>query len=191
VIELSKLKTFVAAVYQNNWLEPVLCNMDVTLQDHPSYEYVAKLTLDTSIVKQKYIEYLLLPLPKKQQLDKIYVSDLKEGVFKLHVPTDTKVAFIKYAESDNKDEVQRLRSKIVYNIFNSEIAMDMAVDNKSNIDIWYKDMIDSLDPSIEKFAESDRQKIIALITKEKAYIDESREAQELFDKLMKRIGTYI
>ena len=38
IIELSRLKTFVAAVYQNNWLEPVLCNIDTNFKECKKFE---------------------------------------------------------------------------------------------------------------------------------------------------------
>ena len=99
-------------------------------------------------------------------------------------PCLAKVAFVKYIQATDKTEIQRLRGRIVYSIFNSETAFDMARVHESDISSWYMKMCEALDPDLDLFNESDRQRIIAVLAKEKADRDESPESTALFERLM-------
>ena len=185
ILELSRLKTFVAAVYQNNWLEPVLCNIDTNFKDVPLYNYEQKSRPDCD--KTKFLEYLLLPLDKRNEIDRKYVSELIEDVYKLSIPAESKVAFIKYTEAIKKDEIQKLRGQIVYHIFNSEIAFGLAKGKEADIKTWYDCIKEMLEPDITLLTIDDQKKIIALLTREKAQMDNNLESQSLFERLMKYI----
>lgn len=185
ILELSRLKTFVAAVYQNNWLEPVLCNVDTNFKDVPLYKYDQKTQLNYD--KIRFLEYLLLPLDKRNELDRKYVSKLVEDVYKLSIPAESKVAFIKYTEATQKDEIQKLRGQVVYHIFNSEIAFGLAKGKESDIKIWYDCIKEMLEPNITLLTVDDQKKIIALLAREKAQMDNNLESKSLFERLMNYI----
>ncbi len=183
IIELSRLKTFVAAVYQNNWLEPVLCNIDRNFKESRKY-VVADKTTTAVTDRNALIQFMLSSPEKKNQLDRKYLTSLVDACFKLSIPAEAKVAFIKYIQATDKTEIQRLRGRIVYSIFNSETAFDMARVHESDISSWYIKMCEALDPDLDFFNKSDRQRIIAVLTKEKADRDESAESAVLFERLM-------
>ena len=44
----------------------------------------------------------------------------------LQIPSEAKVAFIRYTKAETKDEIQQLRGQVVYSLFNSEIAFGLA-----------------------------------------------------------------
>lgn len=182
ILELSRLRTFVAAVYQNNWLEPVLCNIETNFKETSSFRYETKL-VDVSH-KNRFLEYLLLPIDRRNELDDKYIEDLINDVHKLQIPAEAKVSFIRYTKAVEKDEIQKLRGQVVYHIFNSDIAFGLAKSKETNIEAWYDCIKEMLDPNITLLAESDQQKIIALLTKEKAQIDGNMESQSLFERLM-------
>lgn len=186
ILELSRLKTFVAAVYQNNWLEPVLCNIDTNFKESHKYkakESVAKAAVD----KNALIRFLLSSVECKNELDRKYITSLIDTCFKLCIPTEAKVAFVKYVQSKEKTEIQRLRGLILYSIFNSEAAFDMAKLYESDISSWYTAMYEALNPDLETFSEADRRRIIAALTNEKAKRDETPESTLLFERLMRFI----
>ena len=185
ILELSRLKTFVAAVYQNNWLEPVLCNIDTNFKKVPlySYEHKPKTVSD----KTKFLEYMLLPIDKRNELDKKYVSELVDSVYELPIPAESKVAFIKYTEATHKEEIQKLRGQVVYHIFNSETAFGLAKSKESNIETWYGFIKEMLNPNITLLTEDDQKKIIALLAKENAQLESNLESQSLFERLMNYI----
>lgn len=183
IVELSRLKTFVAAVYQNDWLEPILCNIDRNFKASRKYVFADKTT--TAVAdKNALIQFMLSSPEKKNQLDRKYLASLADVCFKLSIPAETKISFIKYIKATDKTEIQRLRGKIVYSIFNSETAFDMARVHESDINSWYIKMCETLDPDLDLFNESDRQRIIAVLAQEKADRDESVESAVLFERLM-------
>lgn len=183
IIELSRLKTFVAAVYQNNWLEPVLCNVDRNFKE--SRKYVATDKTSRAVAdKNAVVQFMLSSPEKKNQLDRKFLTSLIDDCFKLSIPAEAKVAFVKYIQATDKTEIQRLRGRIVYSIFNSETAFDMARVHESDISSWYMKMCEALDPDLDLFNESDRQRIIAVLAREKADRDESPESAVLFERLM-------
>ena len=182
ITELSRLKTFVAAIYQNNWLEPVLCKIDTNFKDIAQYKY--RIQPYESINRNRFLELLLLPTDKRDNVDKKYIDELIKDVYKLPIPSEAKVAFIKYIESKNKTEIQRFRELVVYHLFNSEMAFELVRGEEDNIENWYNHIKDILEPSITEFGELEQQKIIALLTREKARQNNDIKSNELFERLM-------
>lgn len=183
ITELSRLKTFVSAVYQNNWPEPVLCNIDVNFKESKKYEVSSPATND-SVGKDKLIEFLISSSEQRNQLDRKQIDELMNACFRLCIPTEAKVAFSRFIQAKEKVEIQRLRGLIVYSIFNAEVAFDMAKIHESDIKNWYMKMCESLEPEMELFEEFDRKKIIAVITREKVERDVTLESKDLFERLM-------
>lgn len=182
ILELSRLKTFVAAVYQNNWLEPVLCNIDTNLKNEVIFKYNQKKEIDPD--KEKILEYLLLSIKKRDMLDGKYITELIDSVYRLPIPAEVKISFIRYTKAKEKDEIQKLREQVVYYIFNSETAFGLAKQEEGKIDVWYKHIREILEPDITFLSEIDQQKVIAILTKEKAGIDRNKESMSLFDRFM-------
>ena len=185
--ELARLETFVAAVYQNNWLEPVLCNIEPAFKKVEKYKIQEKITAKEIDSKYKYIEYLLLPIYKRDELDTKYVTNLIDNVFKLSIPSEVKVAFIRYTNAETKDEIQKLRCQLVYSLFNSNFALGLAKEKETNIDLWINYIKEILQPDITILNERDQEKIIALITKEQAERDGSSDTIGLFERFIDHI----
>lgn len=186
ILELSRLKTFVAAVYQNEWIEPVLCNIDTNFKESCRFEAKESMTKDAAN-KEELIRFLISPPAHKNEADKQDIEALKDNCFKLGIPAEAKVAFVKFIQATDKTEIQRLRGLIVYSVFNSELAFDMAKIYESDIGSWYAKMCEALDPDLKSFNEADRQKILAVLTKEKADRDQTPESSFLFRRLMRFI----
>lgn len=182
IIELARLQTFVAAVYQNNWLEPVLCKIETNFKEVSRYSYQPADKNERNI--NKYIRFLLTPLNERMELDKRYIDELVDGIYRLSIPSETKIAFIKYVGATDKLKVQKLRGQAIYGIFNSEDALGLAKEREGSIENWYNFVKEILDPPVALFTESDQQIIVALIAKEKAERDGRGESVELFEKLM-------
>lgn len=187
IIELSRLKTFIAAVYQNNWLEPVLCNIDTNFKDVPRYTYKYDKKAETN--KMKYLEYLLLPIDKKVKLDNTkYLDELINGVYTLQIPSEAKVSFIRYTKAKTKDEIGKLRREVVYSLFNSEIAFELAKEKEDDIRDWYSCIKEILEPNIMFLDEFNLQKIIALLAKERTQLYSTDEAEDLYNRFMDMIS---
>lgn len=186
ISELSKLKTFVAAVYQNDWLEPVLCNIDANFKETKKFLY-KDLNERRKINKKSLIRFLISPIEEKEKLDKAHVTDFIENCYKMSIPSEAKIAFAKYIKATTKEEIQHLRGFVLYSIFNSENAFNMAKLNESDIKIWFDKMSEVLDPDISFFEKVEQQKIIAILAKEKAERERTLENTMLFENLMRFI----
>lgn len=183
ILELSKLKTFVAAVYQNDWLEPVLCRIDTNFKNSQKYQLPDSMSKAVADRKQ-LIRFLLSSPEKKNELDRKYLAVLINICFQLGIPTEAKIAFLKYIQETEKAEIQRLRGIVLYSVFNSETAFDTARIYVSDMRRWYEKMCETLELDRESFQENERQKIIAVLAREKAERDETAESTLLFERLM-------
>lgn len=186
ISELSRLHTFTAAVYQNDWLEPVLCNIDVCFVNQKLYRYEYSKNTNKHY-DEKIISYLLLPIEKRNHLDKKYIDSLKIEIWKLQIPTECKITFMKFIDAKKKSEIQSYRGKILYEIFNSNIAFTYANEFANNMEDWYRVLCESLNPSLELFCEIDRKKIVAALTKERAERLRTEESKSIFKRFIEYI----
>jgi hypothetical protein len=187
ISELSRLRNFVAAVYQNNWLEPVLCNIDKNFKDVPLYSFKYEKPAAAADDKKRFVEFLLLPVDKRNETDKGYIDELIHDIYRLPIPAESKAAFIQYTKASEKNEIQDLRGKVMYSLFNAETAFGLAKNRESNIREWYKCIKELLEPEIMLSDEKDMQKIIAVLTKERAELDRTSESADLFNRLIEHI----
>lgn len=188
ILELSKLKTGIAAVYQNNWLEPVLCHIHPCRNDEKPYEpdRLAR-RLDDTKIRAEIVNYLMLPAPKKLEVNSNKIAELEKNVYKLPVASDTKIDLIKYFKEKIPDKIQALRSRIVYNVFNSETAIILSNAEKHDMSSWYNMMLEKLEPNIESFNQNEQDKILAIIANEHAEREKSPESAEIREELLKFI----
>lgn len=186
IVELSKLQTGVAAVYQNNWLEPVLCHIHPCEKDEEVYRYVEHKLPEKSNM-EKLVDYIMLPAPKKLEFSTEKIAVLEETVYKLPLDADTKVLILRYINEKKPDTIQKLRSKIIYGVFNSETALLLSNTEKHDMFSWYNMMLDKLEPNITFFDDIERDKILAIIANEHAEKEKNAESVALFERLM----TYI
>lgn len=190
IIELSKLKTGVAAVYQNNWLEPVLCHIHPCKNDETSYKPNILIRRENeNVVRSEIVNYLMLPAPKKLEMNSDKIAYLEKSVYKLQIASDTKVELIKYFNEKDPTRIQRLRSKIVYSVFNSETALVLSNTEKHDMNSWYNMMLEKLEPNLDSFEQCDRDKILAIIATEHAEREKSPESAELMEDYLEFLNT--
>lgn len=188
IIELSRLKTGVAAVYQNNWLEPVLCHIHPCKNDETTYQPGRMIRRqDDKKIRAEIVDYLMLPAPKKLEVRSDKVAQLEQSVYKLQVASNTKVDLIKYFKEKKPERIQALRSKIVYEVFNSESAIVLSNTERHDMNSWYNMMLEKLEPNLESFNQTERDKILAIIADEHAEREKSPESERIRDELLKYI----
>lgn len=182
--EISRLKTFVAAVYQNNWLEPVLCNIDTNFKSTAKYSYSNNELNKEQSDKIEIIRYLLASKKVTAGLKKEYIESLCDKILRLSIPAEAKVSFIKYVSSKQNSEITANRETVIYYIFNSELAFNLSKIKKDNFKIWYSSMLENLEPNITSFNEKDQQKLLSILTKVNMSIDKTNESKEIFYKVL-------
>jgi hypothetical protein len=165
--EVARLKTFVAAVYQNNWLEPVLCKIDVKFSETADYKTLP-LKDNRNMPREEIIKYLLMKPSERKDLDGRHMNELRNSIWKLPISADVKIAFLKFANAKTTQELQMLRGKILYSLFNVENVFAVMKDQESDISSWYRYVKELLKPDITGFSEKDQIRILAVLSKERA-----------------------
>ncbi len=190
ILELSKLKTGIAAVYQNNWLEPVLCHIHPCKDDEVPYMPNAFIRrTDDRKIRSELVDYLMLPAPKKLEVNSNKIAELERSVYKLQIASDTKIDLIKYFREKKADRIQALRSRIVYNVFNSETAIILSNTEKHDMNSWYHMMLEKLEPDMDNFTQEEQDKILAIIANEHAEREKSPESLAICEEFLKFIRT--
>lgn len=186
IVELARLKTFVAAVYQNDWLEPVLCNLDTNFKEsRPFAAPVGDRGKDIE-KKRELIRFLLAPVGKRKEMDQRHLDSLTQFCLKESISSEAKAAFLKYLKATDKKELQRLRGIVLYAVCNAETAFSMAGFD-GHVETWYQKMCEVLSPNLTQFEEEERQRFVAVLAEERAVREGTKEAVMLFEQLMKRV----
>lgn len=137
IIELSKLKRGVAAVYQNDWINPVLCEIEEFIYDkNYEYNYNSPYVADSDF-RQKYL-VKLLNMSDDVELIAEEVDLTRKWIDSLNVSFSTKqkMSFV----LDGKEVTEENRNAILYNVFDGKYlavrfakdADDVAITNIDN-----------------------------------------------------------
>lgn len=106
IVELAKLPTGVAAVYQNNWLEPVLCHIDKCETDSRVYDYSGAV-LPKDIALEMDIVKCLLSHAANDKIE-IDINSLKERVISSNLLMKAKIDILNafdYRENTNMETI--------------------------------------------------------------------------------------
>ncbi|MCC8096978.1 MAG: ATP-binding protein [Eubacterium sp.] len=181
ITELSKLETGVAAVYQNNWLEPVLCKVDHFKESGKKYEYnFAGKKYAEKKEQKELIDIALHMLTSKKKREGEDIKRLESSVYKMQFSADTKTNILKYIKEDDENKRSSLGHKIIFGIFNSEAAISTSNIERNNMELWYDAMIETLKPNISGLNNTDKVRILASIVKEYKELNNTALAAKLF-----------
>ena len=168
--ELAKLPCGVAAVYQNEWIQPVLCKIRRYNTKNDKYSYC----YDESIIKKdiELSDSILECIMDKELFkigDKQDLKELKDLIIRSRLNSIVKVDFLKYLEVDEENRINSLR-RLVYEFLKAD---DAILDSKNNDDIhdWVASVVGKLTPSIEKYSKKQIDLVVALILQEKSSRD--------------------
>lgn len=153
IVELAKLPCGVAAIYQNEWVQPVLGKVDKYEGNGKKYIYFPQEELDTTTEDKKISESLLDCIMEKELFgkeDKKYVFQLKEKVIKSKLSTKIKKDFMKYLLG-NEDNEKELLGVLIYDLLKAEPAIK-AAQQCNDISNWVHMVVDHLTPSIKKYS---------------------------------------
>ena len=153
IVELAKLPCGVAAIYQNEWVQPVLGKVDKYEGNGKKYIYFPQEELDTTTEDKKISESLLDCIMEKELFgkeDKKYVFQLKEKVIKSKLSTKIKKDFMKYLLGNEENE-KELLGVLIYDLLKAEPAIK-AAQQCNDISNWVHMVVDHLTPSIKKYS---------------------------------------
>lgn len=162
--ELARLKTGVAAVYQNNWITPVLCQFERFSSKDEIY-----LNPDTNEKDLYGLTEALNVLMKgelRKKLDNIeYSMRLVKTIATSDLPNEFKVSFITAVKKGNKMRKVSELAKIAYSFFNAEDSLsELRIDD--SVETWKHQLIMTLKPSIVEYTENEINNMLTMLIHE-------------------------
>lgn len=166
IIELSKLPRGVAAVYQNDWISPVLCSVDKPKLTEE--EYVDPTTYPE--VQDEHLLFDLLDSKFRAKLDDLATEEaFKTAIIKSSVSTDVKVKLLDYLSIKQSSEGIKMLAALIFDYFkNAKETLEKSAEEVSVEDLKTSIMAE-LTPSIMEYEDEQVNLLITLIIKE--YID--------------------
>ena len=176
ITELAKLEKGVASISQSDWLEPVLCKVDLYTgeglafpsgEDNDSY---SNEIIDTKIVENSLLECIM-----KNELyrnaDRVDIQRIIVAVIRSNLETKVKCDYIEYINSKGEEAVSALRS-LVYDFFHAERAID---NSKSccTIQDWAHSVANRLVPPLDNYTKEQIDLVLALVIYEHSLRDAS------------------
>lgn len=163
IIELSKLPRGVAAVYQNDWIAPVLCSIK-----KPDLE--EGIFTESSVYPEMQDENLLFDLLDskfRSNLDDLTMEDaFKTSILKSSVPTDVKVKLLDYLSAKKSAEGVKILASMIFDYFkNAKETLEKAAEEISVEELKIAIMAE-LNPSIMQYEDEQVNLLITLIIKE-------------------------
>lgn len=166
IIELSKLPCGVAAVYQNDWIAPVLCSVGKPKLTEGNY--VEPTTYPDA--KDEHLLFDLLDSKFRVKLDDLTTEDtFIKAVLKSSVQTEVKVKLLDYLSVKQSAEGIKILASLIFDYFkNAKEALEKSAEEISVEDLKTAIMTE-LNPSIMQYEDEQVNLLITLIIKE--YID--------------------
>lgn len=175
--ELAKLPCGVAAVYQNEWVQPVLCKVDKHKESGKPYEYSAE--EDTYIDgAERGVSGSLLDCIMNKELfrksNKREMQKLKGLVIKSKLSTQVKKDLVEYLSCDDEESLETLRL-LIFDFLSADQAIK-ASKQCNDINEWVRSVVDGLNPSVKDYSKRQIDLVLALILYEQASRDAEYDA---------------
>lgn len=174
IAEIARFEQGVASITQSNWLEPVLCKIDLYEADGEPFEETAikrvapKKATDTEKVRQSLLDCIM-----NKELyragDRVDIQKLKKDVLSSRIETGIKCKFLDYIEADESSVVEALQA-LVYEFFHAEKAIELSK-GMDDIEKWVQRVVKEIDPSVSKYTEEQIDLLVGLILCEKSLHD--------------------
>lgn len=169
--EISKLPCGVAAVYQNDWVQPVLCK--VTKFDRKTELYKYTPSEDFFDEAEGEVSDSLLHCIMGKEIfgagNRTEIQHLTNMVVRSNLDTSVKKDFIDYISADDSNALSSLR-QLIYRFLSAEEAIKSAAGCKE-INDWVRAVVDKLSPSIKEYSKKQIDLVLALILYEHSLRD--------------------
>lgn len=176
--ELSKLNKGVAAVYQNDWLESVLCKVKKYENDGKAYTFLAKTVADKRDIKGEIISRIIAK--------NIYqlIDDVDSEVIKANLPAAAKCRLFDYINAPTAQKLDAAAA-VTYELFSAKKAFSTLSKAKfSSFEQQKRYLIENISPSISPLPEKYSQIILYLLTYWDAHITESGWSKSMLNSLI-------
>lgn len=170
--ELAMLPCGVGAVYQNEWIQPVLCKIEKYEGDFSSYSFDASKN-EVLFNKDSELSDSLLKCIMDKELfqkgDKEDLRELKNLVIRSRLNSLVKIDFLDYIETEKGKGMEEL-SCLIYDFLNAEEAIESAKEY-GDIHEWVDAVVDQLQPSVKDYSQKQLNLTIMLILHEQMVRD--------------------
>lgn len=165
IVELAKLPTGVAAVYQNDWLEAVLVKIPYYPTEKQRYHFtpvdsVASADAD----RQSLLDALMHREGMEAMADRLGGSRI-DAIARMNLSTQVKRHLMQYLTNQEEPKVERL-GKLAYEFFNIREAA-FGKDCHS-LEEWKEGVLAQLKPSIEGYEPWEQETLLLLLASEYA-----------------------
>lgn len=174
ITELAKLPCGVAAIYQNEWVQPVLCKVDKHSRENTPYSYQPEKLNDTDLEIENVSKSLLYSIMDKEIFRKGNREDLQElkkMIVRSKLDTTVKCDFMEYLNAEKDEALESLRI-LIYDLLAAEDAIE-ASKQCDNISDWVKSVVEGLNPSVKDYSKKQIDLVLALILYEQSNRDAS------------------
>lgn len=172
--ELAKLPCGVAAIYQNEWVQPVLCKIEKVETKNAEYKFEPA-SNDNLLMQNDKVKSSLLDCIMDKELfsigDKQDLKELKSIVLKSGLSSLVKVDLFNYIESEKEGGMLALQ-RLIYDFLDAEKAISESAD-QSEIHEWVDAVLDKLEPSVKGYTKKQIDIAVMLIIYEQALRDSS------------------
>lgn len=172
IIELAKLPRGVAAVYQNDWISPVLCSVEKP-EKLKEEEYIEK--INYPVPQDDNLLFDLLDSSFRAKLDDLSQKEaFKKAILKSSVPTETKLRLMDYLSAKKSAESIKLLASMMFDHFKNAKAVLESTAEEASVEDLKTVIMAELDPSIMQFEDEQINLLITLIVKEytdRYYVD--------------------
>jgi len=172
ITELAKLPCGVAAIYQNEWVQPVLCKIDKHKSSDKKYEHKPEEDMYLDAYSQTVSDSLLDCIMNKELFRKGNKADMKKlrgMVIKSKLSTEIKRDFIEYLSSDDENTLETLRV-LIFDFLSAENAIKESR-HCEDINAWVRSVVDALKPSVKDYTNHQIDLVLALILYEQTTRD--------------------
>lgn len=170
--ELAKLPCGVAAVYQNEWVQPVLCKVQRFDGKFDAYKFAPEDNA-SELKKNKELSDSLLKCIMDNELfqkgDKEDLRELKSMIIRSGLDSLVKVDFLDYLNAEKEKGMETLRC-LIYDFLKAEEAIDAST-QYDDLHEWVDAVVEKLEPSVKDYSKKQIDMTMALILHEKKIRD--------------------
>ena len=174
ITELAKLPCGVAAVYQNEWVKPVLCKVERFGSNLHPYKFTPSDDVFEYDKTEAISESLLDCIMNKELFRKGNRKDiqqLRELIIKSKLDTAVKVDFLEYISAEDESVLEPLR-KLIYDFTSAKGAIESARSARE-LSLWVNAVVNALNPSIKRYSNRQINLALALLLYEQSMRDAS------------------
>lgn len=174
IIELAKLRLGVAAIYQNDWLGPLLCQID-EFKTNPTAEEPHDNTnaypLGNETLEQSVLE-LIMNKEVYRKGERVDFQQLRDAAVVSSLSTGIKCAILEYLDPKDASRFEKLQT-LVYRFFNSSEVVEAAKTAES-IEAWKESVLNHIVPTLQGYEQEQIDLVLGLLLQEQSLRDSSR-----------------